>query len=408
MRNSKGEGSFTVNANGSVTHRKSVGFKSNGARKILTVTCPSKAACIREMRKKEELWKQENDNRNISQCATVADLCERHLDYQVHLNELKPKSIDRREVTIQRHIADYPLGRLQIQAVTASDIEDHVNGLITEGKLSASSIDKVVDVLNAAYKWAAMRGEISVNPVLPVKESLDKRIQRLRNKTSNEADVIVLSADEEKRFVNEALQRRNGTKQYMHPAGLCCLLLLYTGMRCGEAFALRWRDVDFEHRILTIEKNRSVARNRDPMQDVRYVAVEGTTKNEKARKIMLTEDAFNILRLIWDNAEATGQDDFVITTSTGRPNTATNLEHGAATIFRKIGMPEQKGGVHIFRRTFATNMYDHGARVKEIAAYIGDLESTTERYYIAARKKRIIDGEVVQIVEVPRQNKGKE
>ena len=43
MRNSKGEGSFTVNANGSVTHRKSVGFKSNGARKILTVTCPSKA-----------------------------------------------------------------------------------------------------------------------------------------------------------------------------------------------------------------------------------------------------------------------------------------------------------------------------------------------------------------------------
>ena len=47
-------------------------------------------------------------------------------------------------------------------------------------------------------------------------------------------------------------------------------------------------------------------------------------------------------------------------------------------------------------------------RVKEIAAYIGDLESTTERYYIAARKKRIIDGEVVQIVEVPRQNKGKE
>ena len=32
-------------------------------------------------------------------------------------------------------------------------------------------------------------------------------------------------------------------------------------------------------------------------------------------------------------------------------------------------------------------MYDAGARVEEIAAYIGDLESTTRRYYIAIRKK---------------------
>lgn len=33
------------------------------------------------------------------------------------------------------------------------------------------------------------------------------------------------------------------------------------------------------------------------------------------------------------------------------------------------------------------HMYEKGARVKEVAAYIGDLESTTECYYIAIRKK---------------------
>ena len=36
MRNARGEGSFTKNANGTVTHRKGVGYKADGGRKTLT------------------------------------------------------------------------------------------------------------------------------------------------------------------------------------------------------------------------------------------------------------------------------------------------------------------------------------------------------------------------------------
>ena len=46
-------------------------------------------------------------------------------------------------------------------------------------------------------------------------------------------------------------------------------------------------------------------------------------------------------------------------------------------------------------------MYESGARVKEIAAYIGDLESTTERYYITVRKKIVEGGETKQVVMLP-------
>ena len=59
-----------------------------------------------------------------------------------------------------------------------------------------------------------------------------------------------------------------------------------------------------------------------------------------------------------------------------------------------------QGGLHIFRKTFATRMYENGARVEEIAAYIGDLESTTRKYYIAIRKKVTEYGEVRQVVRV--------
>lgn len=116
--------------------------------------------------------------------------------------------------------------------------------------------------------------------------------------------------------------------------------------------------------------------------------VEGTTKNEKARKIKLTEEALNVLKQIKTIYGVNDDENArIVKTRTGNPNTATNLEHGMATIFRHAGLTELKGGLHIFHRTFATRMYENGARVKEIAAYIGDLESTTEQYYIAVRKK---------------------
>ncbi len=403
-RNTKGEGSFVVNADGTVTHRKSVGYKSNGNRKVLTVTAGSRAACIREMKKKEAVWERQKNAENIVAGTTTLELCEMHLRYQMEQSELKPKSIDRRECTIYKHIGEYALGKMQIQAVKVADIDKHVTGLIQAGQLSASSIEKVVDVLNSAYNWAVVRGEVKFNPVAPIKTTLMRRIQKIKHKTVNEADVNVLSLEEQRLFEKAACIIDKSTGRPKYAAGLYGMLLLHTGMRCGEMLALRWKDADMQGGFLTIEKSCSMAKNRngDQKDEVKYIMVEGTTKNEKARKIKLTEKAIDILKQIKTIYGANDdENERIVKTRTGKPNTATNLEHGMATIFRNAGLTELKGGLHIFRRTFATRMYENGARVKEIAAYIGDLESTTEQYYIAVRKKIVEDGEVQQVVMVP-------
>ena len=132
-RNAKGEGSFKQNPDGSVTHRKTVGYKPNGYRKILTVTAPNKAVCIREMKKKEAEWNATRKAESISASSTVEELCRLHLQYQEKQDELKPKSIDRRECTIDNHIAQYPLGHMQVQSVKVADIDDHISRLIQEG-----------------------------------------------------------------------------------------------------------------------------------------------------------------------------------------------------------------------------------------------------------------------------------
>jgi len=399
-RNAKGEGSFTQNADGTVTHRKSVGFKPNGRRKVFTVTAKTKSACIKEMKKKEEAWNRLKNRGQIHDNETITELCCKHLEYQISNGDLKGKSIDRRECTIENQIEGYDLGYLQVHTVTPTDVEIHVKKLIAEGKVGESSICKVVDVLNAAFEWAIRQGDLEKNPVRSIKPELIRKIKKMSCKGANEADVAVLSDEEVKLFEREATATlNNGRAKYT--AGFYCLLLLYTGMRVGEMLALRWRDWKGEH--LVIEKSISMAKNRNKESDQEnnYVSLEGSTKNQKARTIELNKEAKYILQKIKDSRDSSLPDEFIVTTKTGKINTASNLEHRMKVIMKNAELQGVKGGLHIFRKTFATRMYESGARVEEIAAYIGDLESTTQKYYIAIRKKVVSNGEVRQVVKLP-------
>lgn len=401
-RNAKGEGSFLLNADGSITHRKSVGYKENGRRKVLTVTAATKSACIREMKKKETEWKRKKIASHIQLKDTVADLCYSHLKYQMENGDLRPKSIDRRESTIVNQIEKYDLGRMQVHMVSSVEVDQHIRRLIKENRLSESSIIKTLDILNAAYAWAVLRGDIENNPVQAIKAELIRKIKKLSVKRADEADVVVLSADEINSFTREAMRKDSMGYQY-YSAGYYLLLLLHTGMRCGEMIALRWRDVDWDHRLLTIEKSASMAKNREKTQenDNNFVMVEGSTKNQKARVIQLTEEAGKILAALYERDMPHDMDDLITPTETGRMNSASNLEHRMKVILKNAGLQDIKGGLHIFRKTFATQMYERGARVEEIVAYIGDLESTTRKYYIAIRKKLVTEGGVRQIVKLP-------
>ena len=377
-----------------------MGFKPNGRRKVFTVTAKTKSACIKEMRKKEEAWNRLKNRGQIHYNETITELCCKHLEYQISNGDLKGKSIDRRECTIENQIEGYDLGYLQVHTVTSTDVEIHVKKLITEGKVGESSICKVVDVLNAAFEWAIRQGDLEKNPVRSIKPELIRKIKKMSCKGANEADVAVLSDEEVKLFEREATATlNNGRAKYT--AGFYCLLLLYTGMRVGEMLALRWKDWKGDH--LVIEKSISMAKNRnkESEEENNYVSLEGSTKNQKARTIELNKEAKYILQKIKDSRDSSLPDEFIVTTKTGKINTASNLEHRMKVIMKNAELQGVKGGLHIFRKTFATRMYENGARVEEIAAYIGDLESTTQKYYIAIRKKVVSNGEVRQVVKLP-------
>ena len=401
-RGARGNGTFIERKDGSFIYRKSQGLNPNGKRKYISVVGETKAVCVKRMKEKEETLKRQKKMISLSGIDTVEELCQRHLEYQVQNKELKPKSIDRREDTIRNQIGKYPLGQMQIQAVTPADIDNHINTLIATD-LSVSTIKKSLDVLNAAYEWAVVRAELGFNPVLQIKRSIQKRLSKLGAKSASDADVIVLSREEEQMFLQEALRTNDNNGKYKYAGGLYGALLLHTGMRTGEMISLRWKDYDAKNGLLTINKSTSMTRNRNSENDdnsKKYIAVQGTTKNQKARVIKLSEEAVMDMKRI-SEVNPGKKDELICRTKTGKQYTATMLEHCMGTIYKHIPFITKVSGLHIFRRTFATRMYEAGADTKEIAAYIGDLESTTMQYYIAARKKMVVGNEIRQVVPLP-------
>ena len=152
-----------------------------------------------------------------------------------------------------------------------------------------------------------------------------------------------------------------------------CLLLLHTGMRVGEMIALRRRDWKGDY--LVIEKSVSTAKNRNKSQKMRTIIFlwKVTQRIRKRGIFSLTGKQKYILWKLKHSRESCEQDDLIVPTKTGKMNTASNLEHCMKVIMKNAGLEDVKGGLHIFRKTFATKMYENGARVEEIAAYIGDI-----------------------------------
>jgi integrase len=335
---------------------------------------------------------------------TVQGLCEEHLQYQLDNGELKPTSADRRRTTINRHIGDYPIGNYNAGTLHSADITDHVNTLLNDAQLSSSSVIKVIDVLFAAYQWAVSREHCQYNPVISVRDTLKKKVMRRTGKCARDRDVVYLSEDEESKFILEAGKVDDSTGKLVHDIGQYALLLLYTGMRVGELIALRWCDYIKDAKpYMTIDKNRVVASTRDNKGKNRFRPIEGTTKNMKARTIFLSPDAVETLTAIYSNSNHAKAEDYICRIN-GKPLTATIMDRKIKNIYREAGLGEYSG-CHVLRRTFASRQYANGGLPKEISEYIGNLPTTTEKYYIGVRRKIVKGDKALYIVEVPHEKK---
>lgn len=160
------------------------------------------------------------------------------------------------------------------------------------------------------------------------------------------------------------------TNWQVHRTGRWAMLMLYAGLRRGEALALRWEDIDWEHNIIHVRRAVHFEGN-DP--------VLGTTKTETSVRDV---PMFPVLRRCLQLHEA--NEEYVCTSAAGKlvtdsvwksswvtfNNAMTNILNGDANAVapgRRSDLDKDRKRfevkAHDLRHTFCSLLYDAGVDV---------------------------------------------
>ena len=346
------------------------GYNENGKPKMITVYGKTGAEAKRKLKEKIKLINsdglilQNNTIKNI----TVEEYCTNWLK-NVKVNELKPSSYDRKELTLSNQV--YPsIGMLQLSQLSIDDVQEMVNQL-KQKELSYSSIKKAYEAINECCKYAIIRGDLQKNPCTGV--TLPKNLKH------QDGDIKFYTDKQVESLLKQAtIKYNNGKNKYRLGYGI--QLLLYTGLRIGEALALTWEDVDIQNKTIKVNKNLKQVKNRDDNQSVYKIIIQNSTKtNSGTRIVPLNNKSIEALKQI---KEITGQYKYVFSTETGNNVSARTCDRMFRKIQENCGFKEIYG-VHALRHTFASLLFKKGVDVKTVSEILGHKDvSVTYNTYI--------------------------
>ncbi|MCL6597631.1 MAG: site-specific integrase [Alicyclobacillus macrosporangiidus] len=208
-----------------------VGRDANGKRRYVnrTVHGSKKDAqkVLREML-------SERDKGQIQ--AVTKETVNQYLDrwLTTHRMAVKARTAQTNEQLLRLYIRPL-LGEIRLTKLTSLDVQEAYSKLTQQG-LSPSTVRRAHAALNGALNQAVKWRLIPVNPAGQGLVKLPKQ---------NRKEQRALTAQEARRFLDVCPYDQYGTLFHF---------MLFTGVRPGEAFGLKWDDVDFEKGKVYIQR----------------------------------------------------------------------------------------------------------------------------------------------------------
>lgn len=259
----------------------------------------------------------------------------------------------------RHHLEPPPFGAVQLDRLRPSHIDALVLTLRAK-KLSDATVQRIYRVLRVALDDAVRDGLLARNPAAAVKQPQAKR-----------AEARFLTAAE----VTSLLDAAKRTRDYAALA-----LIAATGLRRGEALALKWTDVDFEAATLRV---------RGTLARIGGELVITEPKTDKSRRALPLSPA--MLRLLKSQRKAQRlerlraaniwqESGHVFTTQSGRPVEPRNLFRSLETAASKAGLEEV--GLHTLRHSATTAWLEAGVSLKAVSELLGhaDIRTTADCY----------------------------
>lgn len=276
---------------------------------------------------------------------------------------VKPRSYERYEVHLRVHLIP-ALGHVPLGKLTPQQVQQLVTRKLDAG-LARNTVACLVGTLHHALEDAQALGLVAVNVAARGRVKLPKRQRRPMQVYDQEQALRYLAAARGHRY--EAL----------------FVLMLTTGMREAELFALRWRDVHLETKLPSL----SVQENVQPVRGVGFVFDEPKTETGR-RRILLTPLAVEHLRAhrrrqLTERQTHADQEpgtewnsrDLVFCRPDGRPLARSlfrNQQH--VPLVKRAELPYIRP--HDLRHTAATLLIESGVPIKVVSEMLGHANIT--------------------------------
>lgn len=294
--------------------------------------------------------------------------------------KIKDSSYDILERVFNNQIKPSQIAQKKLKDITIDDMQFFVDDIAS--KYSESILKKTIEIMNPTIKRAVIENKMKFNPLdfvaMPKKSiiiGMDVNDSIEQTYTDQEVEKITKVC-----MSFYGTNTRNTNRYRYAPA---YILLLNTGMRVGELAALTWKDVDFEKKIVKINKTVSTIKNRNRFEvDSKKVNIITTTKTQKSNRVIpMNEAASLVLQELKRRQTDMGiKSDYVISTKDGKVMLVRVIEQTFSRICEENGI--QYRGVHALRHTFGSILVRKGVDIKVISEILGHstVQFTYDRY----------------------------
>lgn len=262
------------------------------------------------------------------------------LDHVENVEQRRKSTVRDYRGTAANHLTPHFGADTSLADITFQDCDAFRSQLLRNGHLSRRTVQKVLILLGGIFKVAQRRHGFPANPAALVKKD-----------SIPQGEVIYFTLPQ----VESIAERASDSD--------ACLIRVMAGigLRRGEMVALRWEDVDFEGRKITVRRN--------------FVAgIETTPKDHEIRSVPMNDEVRAIL------AERASFEGLVFPGPFGEHQDPDALSRRFTAAKIAAGLAEHPGTLENLRHTFATFAADR-APLPKVQRWLGHSDlKTTMRY----------------------------